>query len=73
MQKKMLAQKYELKEQEVKQMVSQNPLLVEQDVRQVVNRKQGLMKQQVKPVVMEEAIKHVVPRGLRWWRRGRSR
>ena len=33
------------------------------------------MKQVVtqKPVVMEEAIKQVVPRGLRWWRRGRSR
>ena len=60
---KMLAQKLELKEQEVKQMGTQNPVLVEQDVRQVVNPKPGLMKQQVKqvvnqkPLVMEEATR----------------
>ena len=61
-QKKMLAKKYELKEQEVNQVVSQNPVLGEQDVRQPVSWKPGLMKQQVKkvvtqkPVGMEEAI-----------------
>ena len=44
---------------DIKQMVTQRP-----EVKQVVTQK---------PVVMEEAIKQVVPRGLRWWRRGRSR
>ena len=53
-QKKMLAQKYELKEQEVKQVVSQKPVLVAQDVRQVFHGKPGLMKQQVKQVVTQK-------------------
>ena len=53
-QKNMLAQKYELKEQEVKQVVSQKPVLVEQDVRQVFHGKPGLMKQQVKQVVTQK-------------------
>ena len=60
-QKKMLAQKYELKKQEVKQMVSQNPVLMEQYIRQVVNRKHGFMKQQVKQVVTASGIYSNIP------------
>ena len=54
MQKKILAQKYELKEQEVKQEVSQKPVRMEQDVQQVFHQKPGLMKQQVKQVVTQK-------------------
>ena len=53
MQKKMLTQKYELKEQEVKQVDTQKPVLVEEAIKQVV------------PVV-EKGKKQVIFKILRW-------
>ena len=53
MQKKMLVQKYELKEQEVKHVDTQKPVLVEEAIKQVV------------PVV-EKGKKQVIFKILRW-------